>query len=78
MTQTVKRLLGGPGIIELNVTLIMTLRSRADGFYVSKLLKLAPDFTVIYDLIRVTQGHEQSSLQLLIFVAALRQIIIPW
>lgn len=74
----------------------MTLRSRADGFYVSKLLKLAPDLTVIYDLIRVTQGHEQSSLQLLcirwfehksqrdgtlphlIFVTALRQIIIPW
>jgi hypothetical protein len=43
----------------------MTLSSWADGFNVSKLLELAPDFTVVYDLIRVTQGDEQSSLQLL-------------
>jgi hypothetical protein len=78
MTQTVERLFGTPGVIELNVTLIMTLRSWAHGFNIPKLLEFAPDFSVIYDLIRVTQGHEQSSLQLLIFFTALRQIIITW
>jgi hypothetical protein len=35
----------------------MTLPSRADGFNVSKLLELASDFAVIYDLIGATQGH---------------------
>ena len=43
----------------------MTLSSWAHGFNVSKLLEFAPDFSVVYDLIRATQGHEQSSLQLL-------------
>lgn len=43
----------------------MTVPSWADGFNVSKLLELAPDLAIIYDLIGVTQGHEQSSLQLL-------------
>jgi len=76
MTQTIERIFGRPCVIELDMALIVALPGWADGLDVSKLLELAPDFTIIYCLIRVTQGYKQRSLQLLIFFATLCEVII--
>jgi hypothetical protein len=78
VTQAIKCLFGRPCVIELNVTLIMTVPDWPDRFDVTELLEFPPHLTIINSLVRAAQGHEQCPLQLLIFVTALGQVVIPW